>query len=197
MRPHSSDPLDELRNTDPAASSRPPSDSRARVWARVQEVTTMAEMSETGTTRRWGWVLGAAAVGVAAVAAVAVLVNGGGEAPPPGDEPGTAIGSCVEQYSAEALASRDFAFDGTVTSLDGDQATFTVNEAFSGDFADGASVTLTATGMTGTSVTSAAGATLVSGQRYLVAGDEDFAWACGFTQPYDEQLAAEWAEAAR
>lgn len=46
-------------------------------------------------------------------------------------------------------------------------------------------VSLTASGMTGTSVTSAGGPNLAIGERYLVAGDGEFAWACGFTQPYD------------
>ena len=59
------------------------------------------------------------------------------------------------------------------------------------------SITLTASGMTGTSVTSAGGPNLAVGERYLVAGDETFVWACGFTQAYDEGVAADWAEAAR
>jgi hypothetical protein len=37
--------------------------------------------------------------------------------------------------------------------------------------------------MTGTSVTSAGGPNLGVGERYLVAGDDEFVWACGFAQP--------------
>lgn len=75
--------------------------------------------------------------------------------------------------------------------------TFSVNEAFAGDASAGDSVTLSAPGMSGTSITSAAGPSLTVGARYLVAGDDEFVWACGFTQPYDEAVAAEWAEATR
>jgi hypothetical protein len=28
----------------------------------------------------------------------------------------------------------------------------------------------------------------------LVAGDDEFVWECGFTQPYSEDVAAEWEE---
>lgn len=70
-----------------------------------------------------------------------------------------------------------------------------INESFAGGASPDSEVTLTATGMTGTSVTSAGGPSLAAGERYLVAGDAEFAWACGFTQPYDAAVAAQWAEA--
>jgi hypothetical protein len=104
-------------------------------------------------------------------------------------------GRCVETYTLATLANRSWAFDGTVTSISGDSVTFKVNQRFRGAGAD--AVTLTATGMTGTSITSAGGPSLVVGGRYLVAGEENFAWACGFTQPYDPAVAAQWAEALR
>ena len=189
MNPRSSDPLDELRHADPVRSSRAPSESKARVWARIQEATMD---TSTERTRRTPWALGLGAVAVAAVAAVAILTSSGGD-PAPSQQPGPAIGHCVETYSAETLANRDFAFDGTVTAIDGDSVTFAVNEAFRGDPGD--SVSLQAEGMTGTSVTSVGGPSLAQGERYLVAGDDQFVWACGFTQPYDEAVAAEWAEA--
>jgi len=34
----------------------------------------------------------------------------------------------------------------------------------------------------------------VTGTRQLVAGDGGFAWGCGFTQPYDADLADQWNE---
>ncbi len=190
MNPRSPDPLDELGHADPVRSSRAPSESKARVWARIQEAT-MDTSSQR--TRRTPWALGVGALAIAAVAAVAVLING--DSPAPSQDPGPNIGSCVETYSAETLATREVAFDGTLTAIDGDSVTFAVNEAFRGDLGD--SITLEATGMTGTSVTSAGGPSLAQGQRYLVAGDDQFVWACGFTQPYDEAVAAEWAEATR
>lgn len=191
MNRRSPDPLDELRHADPARSGRLPGKSKARVWSRIQEAT-MHTSSER--TRRTPWALGIGGLAIAAVAAVALLVNTA-ERPSPIETPGVGIGSCVETYSGDALANREFAFDGTVTEIEDDSATFIVNEAFRGDF--GESITLEAPGMTGTSVTSAGGPSLARGDRYLVAGDDQFVWACGFTQPYDEALAAEWADATR
>ena len=100
---------------------------------------------------------------------------------------------CVEQYSLETLKHRGFAFDGTVTSISGDEVTFSVGERYLGPPAS--TVTLSATGMTGTTITSAGGPNLAVGHRYLVAGEDHFAWACGFTQPYDAAVAAQWKQA--
>jgi hypothetical protein len=191
MNPRSQDPLDELRHADPVRSSRAPSESKARVWARIQEATMDTSPQRA---RRTPLALGVGALTLAAVAAVAVLVNSTAT-PEPSGQPAPGIGFCVERYSPETLAGRDFAFDGTVTAIGGDSATFAVNEAFRGDLGD--SITLEAAGMTGTSVTSGGGPSLAQGGRYLVAGDDRFVWACGFTQPYDEAVAAEWAEATR
>ena len=186
------DPLDELHRANPDTERRLPSESKARVWARIQEVT--MDTKQNARTRR-AWAIGVAGVAAAGVVALALMLNNNGGSPAPGDDPGIGIGSCVETYSPEALANRDFAFDGTVTSIAGDEVTFAVTEHFVGSGDD--EVTLTATGMTGTSITSAGGPTLAEGERYLVAGDDTFVWACGFTQPYDEAVAAEWADATR
>jgi hypothetical protein len=189
------DPLDELRRADPAHTSPAPSESKARTWARIQEATMHDDRSTS--RRRLAWAGGVAIAAVAGIAALAFVLNPGTPAPGPSDDPGTGIGSCVETYSLESLANRDFALDGTVTAIDGDRVIFSVNEVFSGDASSGESITLSAPGMLGTSITSAGGPTLTVGERYLVAGDAEFVWACGFTQPYDESVAAEWREAIR
>ena len=109
----------------------------------------------------------------------------GSVAPPPG------AASCVEKYSLATLGNRTIAFDGTVTSVRGSDVEFTVNKAFRG--VSTSDVTLTAEGMTGTTITSGGGPTLRVGDRYLVAGEDHFAWACGFTQSYDPAVADQWA----
>jgi len=86
---------------------------------------------------------------------------------------------------------RDFAFDGTVTAVDGDRVTFTVNSSFIGD-ASG-SVTLTAPDTSQTALEG--GIPLEQGGRYLVSGDDGIVWGCGFTQAYSDAAAAEWASA--
>lgn len=187
------DPLDELRAADPVHPDRLPSASLARIRARVGEEV----MTSATPTRSWrGRSLGLAA-GVVALSALALALAFGGRGLVPGSEPGGSLGpgsaSCVEPYSPTAIARRAFAFDGTVQAIDGERVTFAVGTAWRG--AVGTTITLDAPGMTGPPLTSAGGPSLVVGGRYLVAGDDRFAWACGYTQPYDPAIAEEWAAA--
>ena len=126
--------------------------------------------------------------------AVGVFQLGSGTGVPPGPTGPPQVGLCVESYSLANLGNRTFAFDGTVVAVDGDSATFKVEVSFKG--IDTSEVTLAAAGMTGGAITPG-GVTLVPGARYLVAGDGSFAWGCGFTQPHDQAIAAQWAEALR
>lgn len=186
------DPLDELLAADPVDTDRLSSASLARIRARKEDVMTTPTRRLPRGMRALG--LGA---GVAAVAAIALVVALGGRGNAPGITPGGSVGTgsaaCVEQYSPTTLANRSFAFDGTVSAINGEQVTFTVGTAYRG--AAGGTITLDAPGMTGTAITSAGGPNLAVGERYLVAGDDHFVWACGYTQPYDAAVAAEWAAA--
>jgi len=194
---HDTDPLDALRAADPVRDDHLSSASLARIRARVQE--DVMNTQSAPSSRRAG--IAATGVGAIAVAALALLVVVGnrGAAPgmSPGVSPGSSIGTgsamCVEQYDPASLARRAFAFDGTVASIEGDRVTFTVNQGFRG--VNGGTVTLDAPGMTGTAITLGGGPNLVVGERYLVAGDATFVWSCGFTQPYDAAIAAEWTAA--
>ena len=60
------DPLAELRRSDPVQSSPAPSDSKARVWARIQEATMDNPRPER--SRHMAWAAGFAAAAVAGVA---------------------------------------------------------------------------------------------------------------------------------
>ena len=101
--------------------------------------------------------------------------------------------SCVDTYSIETLKARDYAFDGTITSIEPDAAdgpdvaVFTVAKWFKGG--DGATAERKGTF---SAMTSAGGSERKVGDRLLVAGDDDFVWDCGFTQTYDAEVAAEW-----
>lgn len=99
---------------------------------------------------------------------------------------------CVEQYSLESLAARDFAFDGTVTAIDGDEISFEVHEVFAGDVTGTVTLGGAAVVAADQSVSSVPGADLEVGDRALVAGDERFAWGCGFTQAHDPEVADQW-----
>lgn len=186
------DPLDALLAADPVDADRLSSASLARIRARKEDVMTTPTRRRPWRTRTLG--LGA---GVAAFAALALVVALGGRSPAPGITPGGSVGTgsaaCVEQYTPTTLANRTFAFDGTASAIDGERVTFTVGTAYRG--AAGGTITLDAPGMTGTAITSAGGPNLAVGERYLVAGDDHFVWACGYTQPYDAGVAAEWAAA--
>ncbi|MBA2382796.1 MAG: hypothetical protein H0V73_11865 [Chloroflexi bacterium] len=143
--------------------------------------------------RLLGAATAAAAVGVVAMA-VLVARPAVGPASTPGPSGGPISASCVEPYREPgSITRRTFAFDGTVTAISGDQVTFAINRAYRG--LTGSSTTLDAPGMTGTSITSAGGPNLAMGDRYLVAGDDHFVWGCGYTQAYDDGVAAQWATA--
>jgi hypothetical protein len=187
------DPFDALRAADPVHGAPVPSESHARVWARVQE-DTMNQPSPS-EQRRQNWVLAFGAATVAVFAIWAFVARPASLAPSQdpvggGAAGGGAAGICLA-FSLDELAMRQFAFDGTVTAVDGDQVTFDVTESFIGDMSG--SVTLTAPDFAQTSLEG--GIELVQGERYLVSGDENIVWGCGFTQPYSDAAAAEWASA--
>ena len=206
--PESDDELELLRAADPVDRESLPSPDNPKAQALFERIT-MSDTDSIQTTppadtkdrRPWMW---AAAV----AAAVLVLVGGARvldatrDAPrdDPQNTPGTAqepispggpmMASCVDVYDLETLARREVALDGTVQAVDGDEVTFRVNEWYRGG--DSAEITLQgAGGLSG--MTSAGGpGSLEPGTRLLVAGDGGFAWACGFTQPYDAAVAEDW-----
>lgn len=134
---------------------------------------------------------------ITAAAAVVLVVTGGvvlatretkPKDPGPVTPPGQAL--CVELYSLETLAKRAVAFDGTVKSVAGDQVTFTVGQWFKGGTAT--EITLEGASTLGGITSAGPTVSLEPGTRLLVAGDDGFAWSCGFTQPYDAGVAASW-----
>lgn len=185
-----SDPIDDLRRANPVSADELPSASLARVSARVQEAT-RRDIPQTRSWRRFPGAALGSGVAVALIAVLLVLNGGSFQAPvtPSPSEPSVAF--CVEEYGPGSLRRRSVAFDGTVAAIKEDDVTFTISRSFRGP--DGGTVTLAAPGMTGGIVTSAGGPSFEIGQRYLVAGEDRFAWACGFSQPYDPDIAAEWA----
>lgn len=195
------DPIEELRRADPVDADGLPLAALARIRERSQGGI-MASTDQTAAARggvwRWPQAVAAGAVAVA-VAVVALLVLNGSDNGAPGVLPdshpsgGPIAARCVETYDLDTLRNRDFAFDGTVTGISGDWVTFTVNEAYRG--LDRPSITLTAMGMVGTTISSVGGPSLAEGERYLIAGDDEFVWGCGFSQPYQPDIAAQWAEA--
>ena len=155
----------------------------------------MADQTQIRIAR---WTIAASGIALAAALVAALTIGGVAPASPPaGNNGGGGFAGMCLAFTMEDLQQRDFAFDGTVTAITGNQATFTVNDGFWG-VEDGASVTLQADLMIGDPnvVALEGGPQLIVGERYLISGDETFAWSCGYSVVYDEATAATWAAAA-
>ena len=156
--------------------------------------------------RRWRAV---ALAGVASAAAVAAALTFTGDPnrrpadqaavpdPAAGISPVSPGGAmCVELYHPDTLRNRQHAFDGTVAAVAGDSVTFDVTEWFKAAERP-ASITLQGASTLSAITPNGPATTLDPGTRLLVAGDGEFAWGCGFTQPYSEATAAAWRNALR
>lgn len=218
------DPIEALRSADPLDRLDVPQDTTgAHARALFQEVTSMDVMERETIVRtqppvRRRFALAASGIAMAVVVAVVAIavVSGNDTAPDEqiaGGVPLASAAMCVESYDLDTLANRDVAFDGTVTSLDGDQVTFSVHKWFtdgsgnettlnSNGLGGGATApldgsvdetTLDSNDLTSGGITSLGGPGLEEGQRYLVAGSGEFVWACGFTMTYDTAIANQWA----
>jgi hypothetical protein len=137
-------------------------------------------------------------VGGLSVVGVVSLNSGGGTGPgddgevvgDPDQTGGGLAASCIG-FSDEELRLRQFAFAGTATAVDGPLVTFAVDEWMAGGGSDSITLELDST-LLNSMYTEF---TVTVGERYLVSGDEQFAWGCGFTVPYEESVAEQWAAA--
>jgi hypothetical protein len=177
-----------------------PEASLARVSARIQEhiMTDVQRIPTDKHSRRPIALLGG--LGLAGTLALAIVLGSGfgqqqpgsiGSVPTPSSDPpgGVGMASCL-MYDPAILPTFDIVFDGSVTAIDGDQVTFSVNAAWKGV---DSSVTLTSPS---TSVA------LVGpvpdfevGGRYLVTAAGSNINACGYTLEFDAETAATWAAA--
>ncbi|MGI8616485.1 MAG: hypothetical protein ACR2L4_06865 [Actinomycetota bacterium] len=111
--------------------------------------------------------------------------------------------SCLEQYGPQTLQARSWAFEGVITAIDGPldasaddpggsptSVTLEVVRWFWGGSEEEVSL------RTYTSPSSAAEVEKSLGARLLLAGEEDFLWACGFTRPYAQERLQEFQAAA-
>jgi hypothetical protein len=192
-RPTDPDPIEVLRRSNPVDADQLPSANLARIRARVQE-NTMTENSR-GPIR---WAIGVAGVTLAAVVALVVLAPrfGGGPVASPSDGGigggGGAAGMCI-RFDLDLLAQQELAFDGTVTAIDGESVSFAVDKWFRGP--GDASVTLTEPGLGGGAVLEGILVDFQVGSRYLVSGKDGVVTGCGYSVPFDEASAADWAAA--
>lgn len=202
-----------LRAADPAAGLPPAAPERV---ARLLEDTMDERISrnQATPTRRSPVPWLAAAAAVALVAVLAFWTLGDGEPSPTANAPTSApsaptptptedttttlsaprsgeAGRCLPP-SAEYLAEATTAFDGEVVGLEDGLATIVVDEWYAGDPTDRVVVRAPSENMQAL----IAAVDFEEGGRYLVAANESgFVMVCGFSAPYDDGLAAMYAEA--
>jgi len=197
-----SDPLDQLRASDPVRADGVPDASLARVSAKVQEhIMTDLQQHDPSTVRpRRGPLALFGGLALAGAFALAIAFSNGfgvqspgpiGAGPSPSDNPaaGGGMASCI-RYDPAILPTFETVFDGTVTGVDGDQVTFDVNTGWKG--ADG-TITLTAP-EANIALTGPAPEFKVGG-RYLVTAAGSNVNTCGYSLDYDADTAASWAAA--
>lgn len=185
------DDLQRLRDADPVSRDSIPSATDPGPRA-LEERIMMSDTGAGGIASR-ARMLTAAAAAVVAIATGGIVLATRGPAAVTPDETiggGGGLAMCAFLYDLETLAERDFAFDGTVASVDGDKATYTVNEWFKGG--SGAEITLDGASGLGSLASTGGDVVLEPGAHVLVAGDDTFAWSCGFTQAYDADIADAW-----
>jgi hypothetical protein len=183
--------MDQLAKANPVV----PVDDDPKADELLQRITSEAPPRRGGWQQRAALAVGGlAAVAVIAVASFAVLGGGddgdGGQLPAdqPADDPaGGFAGTCLA-FSEDELRLREFAFHGRAEEVDGGTVTFAVEESYSGDL--GSEVTLELDSSLQSEMYN--DFTFSEGQEYLVSGDEQFAWGCGFTVPYTASDAGVW-----
>ena len=197
-KPTDPDPIELLRRSNPVEADRLPSANLARIRARVQEKV-MTDIQVGGGSnlpqRRLRLTIGLA--GVTALAAVALLVfgpRGGAPGPSPSDGGiggggGGGAAMCI-RFDLEMLAQQEFAFDGTVTGIDGESVAFDVGKWYRGP--GDASVTLTQVGQGDGLVMEGILVDFQVGSRYLVSGAGGVITGCGYSQVWDASAAADW-----
>jgi hypothetical protein len=197
---------DELRNRlsrldpmSPDVSTEPVTTESSRHLLEEIMTTPNAEQPESsGSTNKRPWLVAvaAAAVVIVAIGAVGLLTRDGGSDPvasgPPlelnavGEDP---MAMCI-QFSVEELAKAPLAFEGTVTSVEGETITLDVDTWFKGG--DAEQVVLNApAGMEAL----IGGIPFVEGTQYLITAYEGNVNYCGFSGESTPEFRAAFEEA--
>jgi hypothetical protein len=159
--------------------------------------------SETPSTRRRPWLIGASAAAVAAVAIAASFVLGGGDdgaTPGTPDKPkttlaltvaggGPTMASCI-MFEINFLREMPVAFGGTVTSVQPDKVTVAVDHWYKGGTADEVTVAVREPGTVALD-----GVEFTEGQKYLITATDGNVNTCGFSGPATPELTRSFEQA--
>lgn len=191
-----------LRAADPVPPTVPVDSARSsRARTLVEHIVTDTAALDTEPTQRpRRWPLLAAAAALALVGGVAVVVAGDDDDTPDAEPlalsvaPDDIMQSCIE-LTPETLGDPgvELAFKGTVTAIDGDQATLAVDTWYRGGTADEVIVTGPAE-----AETALLGAVpLEDGESYLISAADGLVRSCGQSGPASPELEALFDEAFR
>jgi hypothetical protein len=196
---------DELRNRlsrlDPMASDVPTepvtTESSRQLLEEIMTTPNVEQPGSSGTPNKRPWIaaVAAAAVVIVAIGAVGLLSRDGGDpvaAGPPlelnagGEDP---MAMCI-QFSVEELAKAQVAFEGTVSSVDGDAVTLDVDTWFTGG--DAAQVVLNAPQGLEALID---GFAFEAGAQYLITAYDGNVNYCGFSAKSTPEMRAAFEEA--
>lgn len=199
--------LARLRAADPARTAADPRPELDRLLeaAMRTEPDTRSPTDRTAPVRRRPWILAAAAVAlVAALGGGWVVTRGGGDPPLAGPSPsvtdgGTGddvlalsapdapAGRCIP-FSSEALQPMQSAFEGTVTSVSGDEVTLGVTRWYRGGDAD----VVELTNPSRLAIVLDGVITFEEGERYLLTATDGTLNVCGFSAPWSAEREREF-----
>ncbi|HET7846302.1 MAG TPA: hypothetical protein VFL72_02345 [Acidimicrobiia bacterium] len=196
---------DELRNRlsrlDPMASDVPTepvtTESSQQLLEEIMSTPNVEQPGSSGTPNKRPWIaaVAAAAVVIVAIGAVGLLSNDGSDpvaAGPPlelnagGEDP---MAMCI-QFSVEELAKAQVAFEGTVSSVDGDAVTLDVDTWYTGG--DAAQVVLNAPQGLEALID---GFAFEEGAQYLITAYDGNVNYCGFSAKSTPEMRAAFEEA--
>lgn len=209
MNPHDDELRRMLGAIDPASrlTSSPPERVARLLEDAMSNQTHETRPETTGARRPLVWVAAAAAVVVIAGASFAAIRDGDDVQPPSASEPTSQSPAAPELPAAEPGSTTDLvtsdvlnakcmvpnvqvlrgntlAFDGTVTSIEGDQVTLTPTTWFKGTPTETVTVTAPSKQLQELLVA----VDFQVGGRYLVTAFQDTVTLCGFSAAYSEDL---------
>ncbi len=187
-----------LRDADPLAR-RTPDEARDQEWLR--ETADSVTAAPTARRPRGRLLVAAAAAAVLAASAGGLLLRGGDdpETPPAAAAPtvtelrmpaNDAMGMCIV-YTVEELAKAPVALGGEVTDVDGETVLIDVDTWYRGGDAD--QVRLTAADTSQTSL--GYSIDFQEGERYLITAYDGTVNVCGFSGPWTQEMADDYAAA--